>query len=58
MFDVEEAMSMIYDCFKNDNCMSSWECDFTDSIKSQLVSTGKLSEKQLTTLNIIWEKVT
>jgi hypothetical protein len=58
MFDVEEAMSMIDDCIKRDNKMSAWECDFIESIKEQLIARGKLSEKQMTTLNTIWEKVT
>lgn len=58
MFDVEEAMSMIEDCIKRDNKMSAWECDFIESIKDQLVMNGKLSDKQMSILNNIWEKVT
>ena len=58
MFDVEEAMRLIEDCINRDNKMSAWECDFVVSVKDQLIAHGKLSEKQLNTLNNIWEKVT
>jgi hypothetical protein len=56
--DVEETMAMLDDCIKRDNKMSTWECDFVESVKDQLIAHGRLSEKQLATLNKIWEKVT
>lgn len=58
MFDVEEAMSMIDDCLNRDHKMSAWECDFIESIKEQLIARGKLTDKQMETLNTIWDKVT
>ena len=56
--EVEEAMTLIEDCLKRDSRLSAWEADFLDSIKDQLIDRGNLSEKQLDTLNTIWEKVT
>ena len=56
--EVEEAMTMINDCLNKDRKLSAWEADFLDSIKDQLIDKGRLSEKQLETLNTIWEKVT
>ena len=56
--EIEETMTMIEDCLKRDSKMSTWECEFMESIKEQLISRGSLSEKQLDRLNEIWEKVT
>ena len=56
--DVEETMTMINDCQDREKKMNEWEREFMDSIRSQLVSTGNLSEKQLAILNRVWEKVT
>ena len=56
--EIEETMSMIEDCLKRDAKMSTWECEFIESIKEQLTDRGRLSEKQLDRLDEIWEKVT
>ena len=58
MFDREEAQQLIDDCLKRDTKLSAWEADFLDSIQDQLTDKGFLSEKQMDTLNNIWEKVT
>lgn len=58
MFDREEAQQLIDDCLKRDDKLSAWEADFLDSIQDQLTDKGFLSDKQMDTLNNIWEKVT
>ncbi len=53
-----EAMQMIEDCEKRSEKLSEWEVGFISSISSQLGSKNYLSDRQLETLDKIWERVT
>ncbi|MCK4706226.1 MAG: hypothetical protein KAT90_12145 [Gammaproteobacteria bacterium] len=57
-YDEEEVLIMISDCKKRDEKMSSWECDFIESIEDRATSGIQLTENQLEKLNTIWEKIT
>lgn len=49
---------MIEDCMKRQSKLNDWENGFIHSISSQFDETGFLSEKQLDTLDQIWERIT
>ena len=54
----DELFAMIDDCETRASRLTEWEAGFVDSVRNQLEDEKKLSEKQETTLNAIWEKVT
>ena len=49
---------MIEDCQERESKMTEWEQGFISSIEAWLGQGKNLSEKQHTTLDKIWEKVT
>lgn len=49
---------MIEDCEKRESKLSDWERSFIDSISMQLSKGKVLTEKQASTLDAIWERVT
>lgn len=56
--DKDEVLEQIGDCENRSDKLSDWELNFIDSISRQLSTTGSLSQKQLDTLDRIWERVT
>ena len=50
--------TLITDCENRSDRLSEWESGFIDSIRRQYDTKGGLSDKQLLTLNKIWDKVT
>lgn len=58
MSDHDEHATMLEDCEKRESKLTAWEHDFIMSIRDQLDAGRKLSEKQATTLDTIWERVT
>ncbi len=50
----DEISTMIDDCIKRESRMSQWERDFIQSISEK----DSLTERQVETLEKIWEKVT
>ena len=53
-----EHEQMIEDCENRESRLSDWERGFIASIGEQLESGRTLSEKQISRLDSIWEKVT
>lgn len=49
---------MIEDCMKRKSKLTDWETGFMRSLYPQLSEKGFLSEKQLDTLDKIWERIT
>ena len=54
----DDVEAMIDDCMKRESKLSSWELSFIQSISDRYDSKGCLSEKQLETLDKIWERIT
>lgn len=54
----QEYLTMIEDCEKRDSRLTDWERGFLDSITQRLSDDKPLSEKQVETLESIWERVT
>lgn len=52
---MDEFRQMIEDCEHRDERMTAWECQFIDSL-SRLERPP--TEKQVETLNAIWDRVT
>jgi hypothetical protein len=57
MLPDEEIMAMVLDCQKRDSKLSEWEYDFIEGIFDQ-IGFKALSEKQIETLEKIWERIT
>jgi len=49
---------MVEDCEKRDSRLTDWERGFLDSISKRLENEQGLSERQIETLENIWERVT
>lgn len=54
----DEHLTMVEDCENRESKLSDWERGFIDSIKIQLERGGSLTDKQVETLDKIWESVT
>ena len=54
----DEYQKMIDDCEKRESRISEWEQGFVDSVGSQLGRGRHLSQRQIETLEKIWERVT
>lgn len=54
----DEYFTMVEDCENRESQMSEWECNFIESIRSQIEDDRILSSKQIETLENIWDKVT
>lgn len=55
MIDMDEFRQMVEDCEHRESRMTAWECQFIDSL-SRLERPP--TEKQVETLNAIWDRVT
>ena len=56
--DANDIGILIEDCERRESKMSDWERGFIDSIGVQYGRGRSLTSAQLTTLNLIWERVT
>lgn len=56
--DDDDIPTMIEDCMNRESKLSEWEAKFIDSIDSQLRGENSLTQKQLETLEQIWERIT
>ena len=54
----EEHLAMVEDCENRESKLTDWERGFVDSLRSQLEKDRKLTEKQESTLDAIWDRVT
>lgn len=54
----QEYLTMVEDCEKRDSRLTDWERGFLDSISERLENEQGLSERQIETLENIWERVT
>jgi hypothetical protein len=54
----DEYTRMLDDCEKREERLTDWECSFVDSLQRQLASGRRPSDKQIETLDNIWEKAT
>lgn len=54
----QEYLTMVEDCEKRDSWLTDWERGFLDSISKRLEDEQGLSERQIETLENIWERVT
>ncbi|MCG3177642.1 MAG: hypothetical protein MOGMAGMI_02616 [Candidatus Omnitrophica bacterium] len=54
----QEYLTMVEDCEKRDSRLTDWERGFLDSISKRLENEQGLSERQIETLENIWERVT
>ncbi|EKD22453.1 MAG: hypothetical protein ACD_86C00003G0016 [uncultured bacterium] len=55
---LEEQSQQIEDCMNRESQMSDWERGFIQSIQEQREAGRFLSDKQVSRLDIIWEKLT
>lgn len=55
--DLDELQTLIEDCIKRQSKLNEWEKTFIHSIGEQ-IQTHQLTEKQITQLETIWERVT
>lgn len=60
MIDTEEVALLINDCLQVNRVgkMNRWEHDFMLSIHQQLEVNNSLTDKQIETLEKIWERIT
>ena len=58
MGESEELLQQIDDCEARESRLTDWERNFIDSIRSQVEAGRYLSEKQIETLDSVWEKAT
>ena len=54
----KEYLTLIEDCEKRSDRLTTWELQFIDSLQRQLEQERRLSTKQIDTLDNIWEKAT
>lgn len=56
--DREEQLAMVRDCEKRSDRLNDWEERFVLSLQEKLANLIPLSQKQVDTLETIWNKVT
>lgn len=54
----DEYLTMLEDCETRSEKLTDWECDFVDSLQRQLADGRRPSQKQIETLDNIWERAT
>lgn len=54
----DEYVTLLEDCEKRSESLSDWELGFVDSLQRQLAEGRRPSEKQIETLDRVWEKAT
>lgn len=53
-----EYLTMIEDCEKRESRLTDWEGGFIDSLRNQIEAGRSPTQKQIETLEKIWEKAT
>jgi len=53
-----EQMTLVEDCEARDSALTEWDRGFLDSIRRQLEGGRTLTQKQVDTLDEIWERAT
>lgn len=56
--DHEDHEQMVLDCESRESKLTDWERGFIDSLGKQIAEGRRLSEKQASRLDEIWERVT
>jgi hypothetical protein len=54
----DEYVTLLDDCEERESRLTDWERGFVDSLRSQIEAGRRPTEKQLHTLDTIWEKAT
>lgn len=54
----DEYLTMIDDCEKREQRLTDWERGFIDSLGRQLAQGRRPTDRQIETLDDIWEKAT
>lgn len=54
----DEYITMLEDCERRSHKLSDWECSFVDSLQRQIAQGRRPTEKQISTLDNVWEKAT
>jgi len=54
----DEHLTMIDDCEKRESRLTEWEAGFIDSLRSQIERDRRPTERQIETLDRIWEHAT
>ncbi len=54
----DEYLTLLDDCEKRSEKLTSWECGFVDSLQRQIADDRRPSPKQIETLGTIWERAT
>ena len=54
----DEYLTMLEDCEMRSEKLTDWECGFVDSLQRQLADGRRPSQKQIETLDNIWERAT
>ena len=58
MSQSDEHLTLITDCENRESKLSDWERGFIDSVRNQIQKDRALTDKQVQTLETIWERVT
>lgn len=53
-----EYLTLLDDCEKREERLSDWERGFVDSLRQQIAAGCRPSQKQVDTLDTIWERAT
>ena len=54
----DEYLTMLDDCEKRESRLTDWERGFVDSLRRQLEQGRRPSEKQVESLDAVWERAT
>lgn len=53
-----EYVTLLEDCEKRSERLTDWELNFIESLSNQMIAGRRPSQKQIETLDNIWEKAT
>lgn len=54
----DEYATLLEDCEKRSEKLTDWELGFVDSLQRQITDGRRPSQKQIETLDTIWERAT
>lgn len=54
----DEHAVMVKDCQERESKLTDWERGFVDSLEHQLAASRRLTDKQVETLDAIWDRIT
>ncbi len=54
----DEYATLLDDCEQREDRLSDWERGFVDSLRKQIENGRRPSQKQIETLDNVWEKAT